>query len=415
MSNKLFHPNQRMMKRTIIAAVAALLAATCVGQFALTLLDDSDALCLDGSHAGYYFKQGDPDTFIISMQGGAWCFDALSCLQRSNTSLGSSRTWAAEGKFGGLLDASEVDNPVFFNATAALLPYCDGAGFAGGLTHPLIVNGTALYFRGHSILTAALDALLQSRGLARAKTVIVMGGSAGGLSTLLHADYILEYIQAHGGRPTKTAAFPDCSFFLATAPDVFGRPYALGEFMAVVDMQNVTGSPQQVDAGCWAATPPSLRWQCFVAAFVYPHVTTPLFLTNSQYDTYQLSNIWAPPGDGVDASYGPCIADPLHKCNATQYEGLQSYHVLFQATLNQSLSANPNAYTLNGGMITSCMEHGQQEEGLWDVIEVGGVTMRDAIAEWFFQARGPGAGYWRMDGPFPGNPTCPPPAALAGQ
>ena len=43
------------------------------------------------------------------------------------------------------------------------------------------------------------------------------------------------------------------------------------------------------------------------------------------------------------------------------------------------------------------------------VISVGGVTMRDAISEWYFQKRGPPAGgtYWAFDVPFPGNPTCP--------
>ena len=44
------------------------------------------------------------------------------------------------------------------------------------------------YFRGKRVLDAVLDVLLTDHGLSQAEEVLLSGGSAGGLSTYLHAD-----------------------------------------------------------------------------------------------------------------------------------------------------------------------------------------------------------------------------------
>lgn len=395
------------MRSLTAAAVAAVAAA----QFNLVLLNDTDktgALALDGSPGAYYIKHGDPARWVISFQGGGWAWNEQQALERSKTTLGSSTLLPRQGSFGGILDTNPAHNPDFNGWSAALLPYLDGASFSGHVEAPVVVNGTAIYFRGHDILNAVLDALLTTEGLAAADELLIMGGSAGGLSTLLHADYVAGVVRARAANASlRVTAFPDCGFFLAGAADVFGRPFALGEYQYVAAMQNVTATPQQVDASCWAATPPAQRWQCFTAPFTYPHVETPTFLTNSQYDQWQLPNILAPPGDGADGSWGGCFADPAAKCNATQYAAFQGWAVTFQTTLNMSAAASPAAWTSNGGFITSCLEHGEQEAGMWDVIAVGGVTMRDAIHQWYYQTAGAGGGqYWRFDVPWPGNPSC---------
>lgn len=397
---------------------ALLLAATAGGacaQFQLKLMKNhvaDGALCLDGSPAGYYLHAGDPAKWIVAWQGGGWCWDELDCLSRANSSLGSSKFWAAAAKFGGLLDVVPGDNPQFHNYSMVLVPYCDGASFSGDVADPVVVNGTPLYMRGHRIMDAVLaDLLSMPNGLTAASELLVNGGSAGGLTTYLHIDYIAAAVRA-ANPGIAVAAVPDCGFFLADAADVFGRAYALGQFQYVAAMQNVTASPDRVNADCWAATPPALRWQCFIAHYTYPHIKTRIFTTNSQYDTWQLGNIWAPLGDmpspAVYASYAACIAHPLTACNASQYASLQGYHVQLQGALNMSLAASPVAAAQNGFFVTSCLQHGELEEGLWNVISIGGLTLRDAIGEWYFQTKGAGGGqYWTLDAPYPGNPTCP--------
>jgi len=37
------------------------------------LLDDPDALCLDGSPGAYYVGEGSPTKFLLNFEGGGWC------------------------------------------------------------------------------------------------------------------------------------------------------------------------------------------------------------------------------------------------------------------------------------------------------------------------------------------------------
>ena len=70
-----------------------------------------------------------------------------------------------------------------------VLWYCDGASFSGDKDEPYHYAPTnqTLYFRGARVRDALLDALLEEHGLDKATDVLLAGGSAGGLSTFLHA------------------------------------------------------------------------------------------------------------------------------------------------------------------------------------------------------------------------------------
>ncbi len=133
---------------------------------------------------------------------------------------------------------STVWSPVHIATSHVQLPYCDGASFSGFVAAPVLVNNTPLFFRGHAIVNAVIGQLLGTEGLKAADELIVMGGSAGGLSTLLHADYVAGLVRAEAANASlRVSALPDCGFFLAAAPDVFGRPFALAEYQYVANMQ----------------------------------------------------------------------------------------------------------------------------------------------------------------------------------
>jgi hypothetical protein len=53
------------------------------------------AACLDGSPYGFYFAPSTKGSsmWTVSIEGGGWCYDEVSCLARANTSLGSSHFW----------------------------------------------------------------------------------------------------------------------------------------------------------------------------------------------------------------------------------------------------------------------------------------------------------------------------------
>ncbi|KER24616.1 hypothetical protein T265_07759 [Opisthorchis viverrini] len=66
--------------------------------YTLTLLNDTNALCNDGTQAGYYYRRskgGNSQNWLIFLEGGWYCFDNTTCqLRESSTfSLFSSSSW----------------------------------------------------------------------------------------------------------------------------------------------------------------------------------------------------------------------------------------------------------------------------------------------------------------------------------
>jgi hypothetical protein len=64
----------------------------------------SEAVCLDGSRPGYYYRPGRGEaasSFKLHLMGGNWCMDGDDCLQRSRGFLGGSTAWPAEPPHGG--------------------------------------------------------------------------------------------------------------------------------------------------------------------------------------------------------------------------------------------------------------------------------------------------------------------------
>ena len=67
------------------------------------------------------------------MEGGGWCYDEGACLDRSKSSLGSSKSWPATASFSGFLSDNQDTNPDFYNWNLAFINYCDGASFTGNV------------------------------------------------------------------------------------------------------------------------------------------------------------------------------------------------------------------------------------------------------------------------------------------
>ena len=71
--------------------------------------------------------------WIIHLEGGGWCYDEGACLDRSKSSLGSSKSWPATASFSGFLSDNQDTNPDFYNWNLAFINYCDGASFTGNV------------------------------------------------------------------------------------------------------------------------------------------------------------------------------------------------------------------------------------------------------------------------------------------
>ncbi|PQM40872.1 pectin acetylesterase 9 [Prunus yedoensis var. nudiflora] len=138
----------------------------------MTLVRNAPALgafCLDGSLPAYHLHRGfgaGARNWLLQFEGGGWCNDIESCLERAKSRRGSTRYMTKWEVFSGILSNNASLNPDFYNWNRVKLRYCDGASFAGDA---VFKNGTSLlYFRGQKIWEAIiLDLLPKGLGQAR--------------------------------------------------------------------------------------------------------------------------------------------------------------------------------------------------------------------------------------------------------
>jgi hypothetical protein len=226
-----------------------------------------EAVCLDGSPAGYYWKApsgGAAGSFILHFEGGGWCHNGADCRARANTTIGSSKAWKPTATLAGFMSESPATNPDFADYGMVYLNYCDGASFSGDAV--FVDGGMTLYSRGHAILNAILNDLLGVNAtgdgralpaldassvapptglLANASDVVITGCSAGGLSTYLHADYVAGVLRrALPSSLGRVVAMADAGFFI-NSPTMFGEPFQTTLYQNEVALHGVAQRPEQ--------------------------------------------------------------------------------------------------------------------------------------------------------------------------
>lgn len=257
--------------------------------------------CLDGSPGGFWFLPGydsGSDKFLIHHQGGGWCINQTDCFSRSQSQMGSSSTWeeisnctggseaqpcSYDGDEG--LQASKLSmNPFMYNWNKVYLGYCDGASFAGSVEAPVYYNETYnLYYRGQYIIDAIYDTLLSEYGMNTAKTVVISGTSAGGLSVYIHADYLNQKI-TRSNAAAEVLAVPDAGYFM-DLPSITGVYLYTPNYQNVFAMQNVSLSVNRECIAFYAPT--NDTWRCFMAQYTLPFIETRTFIVNSLVDNWQ--------------------------------------------------------------------------------------------------------------------------------
>jgi len=155
-------------------------------------------------------------------------------------------------------------------------------------------NDSTLYWRGSLILDAVIDSLMDNpiAQLNKAAEVVVGGGSAGGLATIIHCDrWAARIASANSG--TKYACLADSGFFL----DHEGPPkpprfplygYHTGMRWAYQQQNSSVG----VQKDCHAAhAKTGDAWMCNFAQHTASFNKAPLFARQSTYDSWQQSNV----------------------------------------------------------------------------------------------------------------------------
>ncbi|CAL5365043.1 unnamed protein product [Camellia sinensis] len=175
------------------------------------------AVCLDGSPPAYHLDKGfgaGINYWLVHFEGGGWCNNVTTCLARKNTCLGSSKQMANQLVFSGLLSNLQKFNPDFYNWNRIKVMYCDGSSFTGAVE--AVNPATNLHFR---IFAAVIEDLLAKR-MKNAANAIISGGSAGGLTFILHCDNFRALLSIG----TKVKCLLDAAYFINTK-DVSGTQH----------------------------------------------------------------------------------------------------------------------------------------------------------------------------------------------
>ncbi|KAL0358954.1 UNVERIFIED_CONTAM: Pectin acetylesterase 9 [Sesamum angustifolium] len=235
-----------MNAHAMAAALSLLILLTCAPRriysqerrlVKMTLVQNASSIgayCLDGSLPAYHLDRGFGEgarNWLLQFEGGGWCNDVKSCLERAATRRGSTRYMSKVEVFSGILSNNASLNPDFYNWNRVKLRYCDGASFAG-------------------------DAKFQNGAL-------LSGCSAGGLATFLHCDNFTSYLPKNA----SVKCLSDAGFFLD------GRDISLNHSMRYFYNSLVTlqGAEKNLNKNCTSSRFPEQFHHILVPPAADPH------------------------------------------------------------------------------------------------------------------------------------------------
>lgn len=105
-----------------------------------------------------------------------------------------------------------LKEPIYQNWTKVLVGYCDGAMMQGGNDSPIPYKGVNLYFRGGKIVRSHFKWLINTYQMDKASKIMLTGGSAGGLASIVWGNYLQTIVQ----NPSSVYVIPDSGIFISS-------------------------------------------------------------------------------------------------------------------------------------------------------------------------------------------------------
>lgn len=314
-----------------------------------------NAVCNDGSPAVYYFRPGSGtgvNRWVIFLAGGGFCFSDDTCQLRQilTPELMTSTDKPASIRVDGLLSDVKGQNPDFYNANHVAVVYCSSDLWSGNRAASGSSGGYA--FRGWNIMRAVvadLKARTSGPNLKTASEVLFAGTSAGGDGVMVHLDWLASQL-----RNAKVRGLNDAGWI----PESNSVPLnpTMDEILDSA-MQLWNGKP---DASCVNADPAQKK-RCYLSS-AYPFITTPLFVQESQWDSWVLGLV------GIDYPF-----------DSLEQQIADSYAASVRGSLGPVAAAfSPRTFT-----------HGLAPYKRFNSQKVNGLTLRRALGNWFFDRPGP--------------------------
>ncbi|XP_047944711.1 pectin acetylesterase 11-like [Salvia hispanica] len=332
------------------------------------------AVCLDGSPPAYSYFEGygnGSNSWIVYLQSGGWCSSKIDCYNRSTTPRGSTYPFIGnQTNFSGLLDTNSTFNPDFYNWHKVYIYYCDGSSFMSDIKH--VDPRTNVTYRGARIFKVVMEELL-SKGMGNAQNAMLVGTSAGAMTTTLHCDKFRKLFQKN----SRVKCVSD-SGFIIHGKGLLGDHYREKYYADVI---RTHGLRKSLPKSCTSKMNPNL---CLFPEYYVGDIQTPLFLLESAFDAFQIEYNTLP-AVGGRLGWSNCLGNLRH-CNSTQLGIMRDFRNTFIGALLKL------KHSLSRGMfVHSCYLHGHiliiQE---WTCSSLQGnnilanKTIAQAISDWYF-------------------------------
>ena len=351
--------------RHLLAAALGLLAAAAAAPpaplarvvFNSSFSAATGARCLDGTASGLFLRAGDARRFVIFLEGGGACFSYATCAARAKTALGSSNYWPASMTDADNLLSSDPAVSAFSAWTAVFVPYCGGDVHLGMRRSVVDPQAFPLYFSGHLTVAAVLEYLKAELGLGAAAEVLLSGSSAGGIGSLVNADFVADALPGVAVRAAPQAPwfFPPVVNYSAWLSDPNAGPPFAGQDTPINALWQAFEPP-----ACVAAKGAGY---CGSVNFIYPFLKTPLHVSQDLEDSNMLFAQLGVPAD--NSSSARAYTSPY----------FQSAMV---AGLSQIVRAGDAVWA------PGCVAH-TENLNLLSATTVAGVTMKESLDSWYFK------------------------------
>ncbi|KAJ0936843.1 putative pectinacetylesterase/NOTUM [Helianthus annuus] len=255
-----------------------------------------------------------------------------------------------------------------YNWNRVYMRYCDGASFTGDVEE--VDHDNNLYFRGARVFDAIVEELM-SIGMKDAQNVLLSGCSAGGLASILNCDKFRGFFPQN----TRVKCVSDAGYF-PHVKDLSGEYRFEQYFDKIVTLH---GSAKALPSECTSNMNPGL---CFYPDFAMPYINTPIFIVNSAYDTWQVSNMFATNESDPKGEFTKCKND-LNECSTTQLKRLQGdqYSYLISFSFDITFSST------EGMFINTCYTHCQTDQSTWfanATSKLDDKTIAEGVDDWFY-------------------------------
>lgn len=288
----------------------------------LVFLDPStypQAVCNDGSPAAYVLRPGSGTAatrWVISLQGGDYCYDAASCATRAYSSPSEvSTTPYRNGSvsmpgLSGLQSANPSTNPDFYDASQVEALYCSSdywSGSKNGSGTYSLIDDASWSFQGRAILNAVFADLAKNHGFAGASEVLFTGESAGGVGVYVNVNDIAKEVPATARFVAASDAgfgSPALDFSATGTPPTYTS--SATPFEQSTGLQGIALWGGQGDQACAKASSTTNAFSCYEASTLLAPggtVTLPMLVLQAQKDSVQLGYAGVSQSDIDDGSF----------------------------------------------------------------------------------------------------------------